>query len=588
MSIYHFYAVVISLFAYAFQGISFYGWGCLLSRVFSPDRSDKHSLVSGRIWQGWVVSLSLFQLLHLFFPIRPYLTIPVYSLGFVYGCYWVIHNWRDLPFLRKKSSVFFSLCFVLFAVWLSSKAMLPVNHYDAGLYYLTTVRWLNTYPIIPGVGNLHLNLAANQSLFVYVASLNIYPLFMHGRSLGNSTLLLMTLLTCFEASYHKLYPFREFRRYIDPEVTMYGIMGIGLIWMSLSSNGLSSSGPDLASAFLQVSIFAFFVRLVNQWQSKSPFIPGDFATLSLLATVALTVKLSNIVFCFVIFMVAISLIFPDLYKKLRYTILLFFMLGIVVATFFVRGYILSGVPLFPSTLGHIDFDWAMPKDMITYYANWVYSWARAPFVQFDQVLGNWKWIDPWFERISVMHTQVVYPLVIWFFTSLIAVSFLCFRRTQRKYLVGLRNMILLLPLICGLLFWFFTAPDPRFAEGLFLLLLVAGCLFLGDTVVMVYGRNHFSALIFLLIFVFGTGHFLFWISQHKWSIRVISSDGWHPNPTAEFVQKRTKSGLMVFVPAEGDRIWDGPLPCTPNFNPALRLRENADFKSGFTVKPSHE
>ena len=45
----------------------------------------------------------------------------------------------------------------------------------------------------------------------------------------------------------------------------------------------------------------------------------------------------------------------------------------------------------------------------------------------------------------------------------------------------------------------------------------------------------------------------------------------------------TASGLQVYVPVEGDQIWDAPLPATPYPNPALRLRCPQTLECGLAV-----
>lgn len=45
----------------------------------------------------------------------------------------------------------------------------------------------------------------------------------------------------------------------------------------------------------------------------------------------------------------------------------------------------------------------------------------------------------------------------------------------------------------------------------------------------------------------------------------------------------TASGIQVYVPVEGDQIWDAPLPAAPYPNPALRLRCPDSLECGFAV-----
>jgi hypothetical protein len=48
----------------------------------------------------------------------------------------------------------------------------PACYYDVGLYYLQKIRWLQTFPIVPGLGNLLLNLGYNHSAFLVTSFLD--------------------------------------------------------------------------------------------------------------------------------------------------------------------------------------------------------------------------------------------------------------------------------------------------------------------------------------------------------------------------------------------------------------------------------
>ena len=48
----------------------------------------------------------------------------------------------------------------------------PACHYDLGLYYLQEIRWMETFPIVPGLGNLIFNLGFNQSAFLVTSLLD--------------------------------------------------------------------------------------------------------------------------------------------------------------------------------------------------------------------------------------------------------------------------------------------------------------------------------------------------------------------------------------------------------------------------------
>ncbi len=585
MNIDHYIALGISLGVYLILSISFYGWGRLLIRIVVGN-TGQHSATRhvSYIWLGWALTLLLFQILHLFFPIRYFVTFPVYMLGLIIGGIEIVRELRHEQLHRKIILLLFGIPFCLFAIWLASRAMLAVNHYDAGLYYLSSIRWTNAYSIVPGLGNLHGRLAFNQSLFVYVASLNVYPLFMNARSLGNSFLLLLGIGTCFEFAGSKFKQLHDFRKLLQGSGLLCGLCALIFIWLSFASNGLSSSAPDLASSILQIIMFIYYFKILDRHGSDAGLDYTDFLVLSLLAVTSVTVKLSNVAFGGAMFIVCAFLYMPQLLRKKAYAVAVVVLCGIVLIVHATRGYILSGAPFYPSTLGYIDFDWAMPRNAIAEDARWVYSWARAPFENVDSVLGNWHWLGSWSGRILRMHTRMIYPVAGFVFTTLIGLGLICFRGGDAKLLIG-RYFRLILPMISGLTFWFITAPDPRFAEGVFLLILVAGCLFLSSAVQSLHKSSTvFMAVSFLIVFL-GGGHLFHWILTHKWVVKRVSTTGWHDNLRAEFSERVTDSGLRVYVPVNDDRAWDGPLPGTPNFNPSLRLRRDGCMSSGFTVAP---
>jgi hypothetical protein len=68
-----------------------------------------------------------------------------------------------------------------------------------------------------------------------------------------------------------------------------------------------------------------------------------------------------------------------------------------------RSYILSGYPLFPSSVGGWPFDWAMPPGGVRNTANVVYTSARFGSVQglypWSRFLWNWDWLGAWVNSL---------------------------------------------------------------------------------------------------------------------------------------------------------------------------------------------
>jgi len=140
----------------------------------------------------------------------------------------------------------------------------------------------------------------------------------------------------------------------------------------------------------------------------------------------------------------------------------------------------------------------------------------------------------------------------------------------------------LLPLVLVLLYWFFSAPDLRFANASFFLLLVS-TLLLFFTVAQRTFKPKFYLLLFVLGVLLGNLQYLRIYALNFNTLADISWSGYQAVPQVALTQVRTDSGLMLYTPRAGEQCWDAPLPCTPYVNLTLSLREADDLSSGFIV-----
>ena len=71
--------------------------------------------------------------------------------------------------------------------------------------------------------------------------------------------------------------------------------------------------------------------------------------------------------------------------------------SVVLVPWMARGVVLSGYPLYPSTVLAAPVSWCVPAASAESEARWIYSWARWPSHHPDEVLSSWDWLDPWLE-----------------------------------------------------------------------------------------------------------------------------------------------------------------------------------------------
>jgi hypothetical protein len=580
MNIAHLSALLLTLLIYVVLAVAFYGWGLVTARLLGFQKQAT-TCVTYFVWLGWAFTLLLFQLLYFVLPLTAFVAIPVLAIGAALALPSVLKAYRCnsiRPSIRIPL-ILGGIIAILFASWIASRSMLPPTNYDSGLYHFNKIRWINSFPIVPGLGNLHGRLAFNHSFFAYVAAVNLYPFFGHGASIANSFLFLLTIATFLES----LRPvFNQPALLIESHPFQY--IGIVLTLPTLAylsfyphfSEGFSSPSPDLTSIFLQLTMMLVFAQALGEWNSGVRDQNARAVLLGLLAVSAVTIKLSNLAFSSVI------MVFVLLYARARHAPHLFWRLAIfsafALSVWCLQSILLSGAPFYPATIGYLPVKWAVPIEQAINEAEYVYGFARKPDqMEWRSALETWHWIVPWIDRLFIV-MWVVLPLTITVLTCTITFA-LC-----RYYNRGLQlsEWAIVLPSAVGAIYWFFLAPDMRFAHAIFFTLPVGAVVLLfsliRDTIT---GRR----LLLLLCVAFGVVNIpIFARFARTAPYTSFSLSGWQPAPSIPMEIQTTSSGLPVYTPRTGDQCWDSPLPSTPYFNANLTLIRPGDISSGFTVK----
>ncbi|MFW6154414.1 MAG: LIC_10190 family membrane protein [Planctomycetota bacterium] len=575
----HVMALGITFAAFLLLAVSYFGWGKLLFRLLGVGGGARQG-VAIPIWLGWATTLFGFQLVHLGWPLSGWIVAPVLLAGLVPAALFRREVrrreiWGDVP---AWQILLVAGAFACYAVWLASKAMWTPVLYDSGLYHFQTIRWLNTHPIVPGLGNLHDRLAFNQSYFAYVASLNLFPYFGHGRSLANSFLVLLTVGMFLPSVLDVLR--RPLALRGRHSFRLLGLFVIPLVlYRSLAVDYMASPSPHLSVSLLLIVLFDLLMRGVADWRAGHREQDMRCVSVILLAATAVTVKLSTVVVAGAIAAAALAYWWRRYRLRWRAWLRPLVPAAAVLVLWMGRGVILSGAPLMPSTAGYVEADWAMPREAIVKCHRAIAWWARDPGIHGFRSEDGWAWLTPWLGRAWSCRTAVVFPLA----GGVVCLALAALLHAWWKQRPG-GQWLVVVPIAAGLVFWFFTAPGLRFSRPLFWLLFVAGALLLLDVL-----RTRFNAKAYLgaLVVIFAAGHAPLCRDAlaRRYELGRISRTGWHEVPTASLKTATTASGLRVHVPVEGQMSWEAPLPCALRLHPNLRLRTPGDLSSGFTVAP---
>jgi hypothetical protein len=544
------------------------GWGAIVKKFIGiplinmPRFSDS--------WIGLVAVIAFIETCHLYVPIDWKVSLAFLFIGILGLSISLRRHLRSQFFILKnaliKNSFLFFIGFLIFLMW-GSLALTTPNNYDSGLYHFQSIRWLNEYPIVLGLGNVHGRFAFNQTYFSFVALLNFFPFFNKGYAIGGLLMMTMGVGTLFEAHLNKI------------------LGGWWLvIWFFITyiavSRSISSPSPDMPVVVMECCVFIFLVKIYACQLNDRYELISDAVTIFLLSCLLVTVKLSAAVFSLASILLIVPILKPTLNAHKKIYICSFLVGCYLIALHLLRGVLVSGLPLYPSSFGALwGMDWSVPREQAQSEANWIYSWARAPNKDPSEVLGSWAWFPGWSDRIFKENWRYIYGGLLLIGLDLSA--FLVSKEARKDK----RLFLLFSPLIAGTLFWFITAPDWRFLGAIpQLIIALSGFLFLRFFIPEAITYHAKKVPIFIIPILVGIT--CFFLVVKSTDIKTLPLIGWHPAPQIEVRNQVTKSGLVMLVPIQGDQCWDSPLPCTPYFNEALHLRSGSPtikgLESGFS------
>jgi len=552
-----------------FSGV-FAGLGCLTLRVLT-DATAKWD-VSTALWAGFSATILLLQMSNLFSGIGIRTTMALVGLGLGSLC---LYFSRLRAVDLRRLSAWRVILLVLALLWLSNRALQAPLVEDSGIYHFSSIRWANQLPLPPGLGNLHGRLAFNQSYFLYVAFLNSLPVVGFGHNLANSLLLAAAMLTLCEKSMR--YQPGALFGFLNQLLIPYTLFFCATCYRS-NPPLISSPTPDAAVFAVEIALIALLLDYLAQGRvaERDPHV--TLAAIVCLGAVAITLKLSTLMFAGAVLVSAVTLGFRFRIKPWTT------MRSLAFATFvllfwLIRSVVASGYVVYPMPATGLPVDWKIPEHLVVDEFNAIGAWARLPYHPWREVIGSWNWIPQWLFRIAD-RPDTIAPL------GLISVTLVYFVLARKVFprpassAIGSISVILGIGLF-SLAFWFLSAPDPRFlGAALWTVLLgVAGFVFDGVS------REQQIRLSKILLS-------LSWIAVVLCFARnglalTYSIEGELAESIAKPDLKRgiTGSGLRIYTPAQGDECWDAPLPCTPYFRSQLRLRGKS-LSEGFYLDES--
>ena len=403
-------------------------------------------------WLGYAVLIACLQIAHFFTAINPAFSWTFLAISLLCAGGIVALRFRKVPFKAKELPAMSPLVWfaLLIAVaWLAFRpvfniATQKIVHYDVGYYYLQTIAWTTAFPIVPGLGNLLLELGFNQSAFLVPSLFDSLGPHLWGYSLLGGVLPWLGLTLSGFALLQGLCAVFVMRKRLEPIEKAYAISLPAWIY-TLLINNISANSPDIALACLQIHLFLCFASFLAARGSKAILL--QLSELIILGALSLCVKLNSIFFVAAIGLLSIGVALtrigaPRLLggKQVLYATLAALVLCL---PWIARGIVSSGYPLFPSTALAAPVAWRVPKaDVSNFYDSIVHLGRRQPDPDLAKVQSGFAWIPEFLRRNWDMKDQFATPLSLGSLWALLLLALAWKNANFRRKLGHLLLMIL--------------------------------------------------------------------------------------------------------------------------------------------------
>ncbi len=532
--------MILVLFTWLIVFLTIFVWGFAASKVVrillkSNEVWDKYGLDEYFLF-GFLILSALTGIISVFAPISRIIFLIVFLLAALFSFILfteirlkIINAYRTfLSYgILFKIGAFFLTFFILSAV------VSVITFEDTLTYHAQNIQWIQKYPVVPGLGNLHPRFAFNNMFFVVssvftfqVKECMIFPL--NGLCY---LILLVKLLTLF---------------YNDLKSKTYwrGVFYILTLLISLLVflPNLNTPSPDI---FCGILIIYAFVLILNYYGPYNKVNMFHFVLVNLLVFSCITYKISSL------FLVPAILFFMN-YERIKKVYITLIIASVVILPFLVRNYFLSGYLIYPFPgIDIFNADWKIPIENVIAVKLEIESFAKIIGVPYEEV-GKMKindWFLPWFTARDFMTKMLIS-------VNILSICSLVIMLLKREfYFVKVHLLILI-----NLIFWLVTAPDPRFAYGFLFVGFSFGISYLIKSLGFLSHRS-------LLKFLYGGLAILFMVIVYKrisFTLNVLKDHSLLITP-APFGTAKTVTCYSNFeyrvVQPEGGWCYNTEIPC---------------------------
>ena len=341
---------------------------------------------------------------------------------------------------------------------------------DNESYYIQTIKWLNEYGFVKGLGNLHIFYAQTSGWHIAQSAFNFSFLYENFNDLSGFCLLLGNIFAIFKLN-----------EYFSNTNKNYLIIGLLPLANVFFFQFISAPSPDIPIYILTFIIFFYFIENFKNTTIE------NFNLITLLILFALFIKVTSVALLILPIILLINNFKSFAPKLIPITIFGLLFLSL----FIVKNSLLTGYPLFPFTRLELDSNHIIPRNVISYFFseqmryNYFISESELNQLSFSKIAIKWllsSKINAIFNGLTIL---------------ILALSPIFISKYFNKKSVWIIYFVILFQLVILL----FTSPQYRFFIHLtlFFSFFIFTCWFANKK--LIFASYYLSiALIFVVLF----------------------------------------------------------------------------------------
>ena len=569
------------LFSWLLLFLLFSGLGSAVLKSLGQ-RLDSGWHILDSFWLGWALALGALQIWHFVFPVGDEVLLIFCIVAAILLFRQRQDGWAVVKKLRRNRP--FLLVFALLSLWMSNRALGMPIAFDTGFRDIQAVTWIDTYPIVPGLGNLFSSLAFNHSVYLFDALLDAATWSRRSFYIARGLLLMVYLAYALGSALHFLGSRDE--REVRWSAICATLTVPFILFYTVRLGGITNFLTDTVVDLLGLLTLMYLLDFLQYWKPNGDSKNYLIFRLAIIILTGFTVKQSFIVYglatavlVFVVWMRRGGIRTGK--KNTARTILPIAILALaLLVPWMARGVVTSGYLAFPQLFGRFEVDWVLPVEQIEGRQRTLAAMTRQMDGDRGAVLASWDWLGPWLQD----YARNVFPTLLPTLISVVSLILYFLGHHMQEIRGQASNSVkwAVFPMMVMVVFWFFTVPDDKYVRYIFW-----GFAALSVTAaVMAWGGIPWRLRVLGVYAVFGLCMaYVAYLILRTETLFVPqgSNDGFHAHYLPVHVEFVTDSGLTINVPRGINQCWHIPIPCTPYPQSGLTERVKGEIGHGFRL-----